>query len=137
MRLRTSEPLRARAKWLFIGALLSLSLLAGWIHRATAQRRDALDWRDAPNALSLELSATTAPSAATFVWHLAPDAGPVVCRLDADGDGAFDHELPDCAGEKSRTHRYRASGVYFPTMLARSADGRAGIARVAIAVAVE
>jgi hypothetical protein len=133
----TGEVGRTQAKWLFLGTLLALSMVSGWLHRASAQRRDALDWREAPNALGLDLSASASSGAATFVWHLAPGAGPIVCHLDADGDGAFDHEVADCASEKILTHRYGASGVYYATLIAASRDGRAGIARAEVAVAVE
>lgn len=127
---------RPRAAWLLLSALVATSTILA-VRPAAADRTDALDWRRAPNALGLELSAAAGRGTATFVWHLAPDAGAVVCRLDADGDGEIDHEVLDCAAHKSWVHRFDASGIYRATLLATGEGGRTGIARATVAVAVD
>jgi hypothetical protein len=109
--------------------LLALQAPAG------AQPVDELDWRTAPNALNLELSARTPEDdAARFRWRLDGADGNVICRLDADGDGAFERLILACDARSSVLHRYREGGVFFATMEARAPDGRTGRARVRVDV---
>lgn len=91
-----------------------------------AQPIDALDWREAPTALHLELYAVTNEIGARFTWHVDKAVHGVVCYLDADGDGEFEHTIERCAARSSLVHHYREPGVFFVTMTAHSGDGRTG-----------
>lgn len=127
-----------RAKRGFLAALALLALAAARVDGdAAAQPVDGLDWRRAPNALGLELTVAPGEGVAIFHWRIAEADGPVVCRLDADGDGVFDHELLDCHARKELQHRFARSGVYFATLVAQGVEGQAGLARAQVAVAAE
>lgn len=127
---------RVRATQTFVAALLLVGLaVSRWDGGAAAQPVDSLDWRAAPNALELDLVASAPDGGAvTFQWFVRSQA-PVTCRLDADGDGTFEHEIRACEARKELEHRYTRSGIDFATMDARAADGPTGLAQARIVVA--
>jgi hypothetical protein len=132
------EQARLKAKWIFLLTLMVLAVGGGLLRmRAAAQPEQDLDWRAAPNALSAELAASDAPSGeATFEWTFDARGQDVSCSLDADGDGELDYRMVDCTGQSRVTHQFHTgeSGVYFATLLARSEDGRTGLARARVEV---
>src|SRR5688572_25286753 len=126
---------RVQAKWLFLVLLLALMLASGLLRQAAAaQPVDDLDWRRAPNALGLALDARPEQEErALFRWTIDAGRG-VICDLDADGDGDFDHRISDCARGGEVSHVFTESGVFHATMTAHAEDGRAGVARVRVEV---
>lgn len=122
--------------WSFFLALAAAIALHAVLRTTVGAQEDpGLDWRDAPNALALEMSVDAEGETATFRWRL-EDAARVSCALDANGDGEMDYRVPDCSKRTELTHRFSddESGVIFPTLLARAADGRNGIARARVDV---
>jgi hypothetical protein len=123
--------------WSFLLALAAAVAMSAVLQaHVDAQPRDRLEWRDAPNALSLDMRVDAEGQTATFVWSLETDRDHVSCALDANGDGEIDYRVPDCRARNELTHRFEdgETGVVFPTLIAESADGRAGIARARVDV---
>lgn len=55
---------------------------------------------------------SAAPVVAAVGWRISdPNGGPLTCRVDADGDGSFEHEIEPCRSVDSVLGDYPTAGV--------------------------
>ena len=58
----------------------------------------------------------------------------VVCTMDHEGDGIAERSFEDCENRERVTVTYDEAGAYFPTLVARTRDGRSGRATTRVVV---
>jgi CSLREA domain-containing protein len=60
----------------------------------------------------------------TFGWTIGhPNGDPLLCRLDANGDGTFDHLVDPCTSDDVQAHAYDVHGTYDARLRIEDTDG--------------